>query len=195
MNIAFFASGNGSNMQAIIDSCKFSDLPIIPSLVISNNSSAYALERAKNENIPNIHISSKNLQNKNSESEAILSALAKYNIDLIVLAGYMKKISSDILSKYNNKIINIHPTLLPKYGGEGMYGMNVHNAVFSAKEQYSGASVHFVTEKYDEGKVILQEQINIEKCNSPEEIAQAVLKLEHKIYWQAIKKLIQTKLI
>jgi len=188
-NIAFFASHNGSNMQKIIDAYKNSIIKSRPSLVISNNSKAFALERAKKEKIPNVHISYKNLLGKENEEKAILYVLDYYKIDLIVLAGYMKKIGSEILEEYKNRIINIHPSLLPKYGGKGMYGMSVHKAVFESNDKESGATVHFVDQNYDEGKIILQQKVNIENYHSAEEISKAVLEIEHKIYIQAIKKL------
>jgi len=195
--IAFFTSHGGSNMQAIIDAYNNSIISSIPTLVISNNSDSLALKRAKNQDIPAFHISSKNLQGFRNQSDALFHYLNEYNIDLIVLAGYMKKIQPELIEKFqeqnNGIIINIHPALLPNFGGEGMYGMNVHKAVFEQLKQnkltHSGATVHYVNQNYDEGEIILQKRIDIRDCKSPEEIAQKVLKIEHQIYTQAIKQL------
>lgn len=196
-NIAFLTSHGGSNMQAIIDAYNNSTISSIPTLVISNNSDSYALKRAKIHNIPSLHISSKNLHGFENQNEALLHYLNKYKIDLIILAGYMKKIHPELISKFqkqnNGIIINIHPALLPKFGGKGMYGMNVHQAVFQQLKNneinHSGATVHYINQNYDEGEIILQQKIDITQCQSPEEIAEKVLKIEHKIYTQAIKQL------
>lgn len=178
MRIGVFVSGSGTNLQALIEASaeNFFDSEIV--LVVSNNKNAYGLTRAKQNNIPTYIV----------ENEvALLDVLKEYEIDLIVLAGYLKILGQDILEAYKNRIINIHPALLPKYGGMGMYGMNVHKAVFNSGDKKSGATVHYVTEEVDNGEEILQFRCNIEDLNSPEEIQERVLILEHQALKTAIK--------
>jgi phosphoribosylglycinamide formyltransferase-1 len=191
--ICVFASGRGSNLQAIIDGVEEGRLNCEIVFVLSNNSSSGALEIARRKNIPAYHLSEK-VFHKNSFEESLNDLLEKYEPDLIVLAGYMKLVPVSVIKKFQNRIINIHPALLPKFGGKGMYGMNVHNAVFQAGEKISGVTVHIVNENYDEGKIIYQEQIDISDCKSPVEIAEKVLKLEHKIYPEVIQKIIERKI-
>lgn len=176
-------------MQAIIDACKTGILQSKPSLLISNNSKSGAIQRAINENIPYFHISSISYPNEKIRNKQIIHYLSEYNINLIILAGYMKKLDSEIIDFVNGMVLNIHPALLPKFGGENMYGMNVHNAVIEAKEKISGASVHFVNSEYDKGKIILQREIEVSENDSPQSLAEKVLKIEHIIYPEAIKLL------
>lgn len=177
MRLAVFISGTGSNLKALIDAEKENYFDSEIKLVISNKE-AKGLDYAREENIP--YLISKD------EGE-ILEELKDKNIDLIVLAGYLPKVTKKIIDKY--KIINIHPSLLPKYGGKGFYGMNVHKAVFENKEKISGVSVHYVNENLDDGDIILQRQVDISKCESAEEIAKTVLEVEHKSLKEVIKQL------
>lgn len=174
--IAVLVSGNGSNLQSLIDAKKNFFFNSEIKIVISNNNNSYALKRANNNNIKNIFINNDNDLNE---------ILIKEKISLIILAGYLKIIPDFILKKY--LIINIHPSLLPKYGGKGMYGLHVHKEVFKNKEIYSGATVHQVTNIIDGGKIIIQEKVNISDCKSPESIQIEVLKVEHNILKKAIK--------
>ncbi|MGP1405612.1 phosphoribosylglycinamide formyltransferase [Filifactor alocis] len=178
--IAVFVSGGGTNLQSLLDAeqDKFFQSKIC--LVISNREDAYALERAKNYNVPAFVLKSEN---------EILDKLSEYDIDTIVLAGYLRILGTTLLKEYQDRIINIHPSLLPKYGGKGMYGLNVHRAVFEHKEKESGATVHFVNETVDGGKILIQESISIEGAVSPEEIQKIVLDVEHRILKEAILKL------
>jgi phosphoribosylglycinamide formyltransferase-1 len=186
--IAVLASGNGSNLQAIIDSTKSGILKNLAEvvLVISNNPSAYALIRAKNENIKAVCL-------KNSDTQ-ILQALKKEQIDLICLAGYMSLISSAIIDDYNFRILNIHPSLLPKFGGKGMYGLRVHEAVIKAGEKKSGATVHFADNNYDTGQIIYQGEAAVLSDDTPQTLAQRILEIEHQIYPLAIKAVILNEL-
>jgi len=188
-----FASGRGSNLQAIIDGVEEGRLNCEIVFVMSNNSSSGALEIARKKNIPAYHLSER-VFHKNNFEESLIDLLEKHKPDLIVLAGYMKLVSISVIRRFENRIINIHPALLPKFGGKGMYGMNVHNAVFQAGEKVSGVTIHIVNENYDEGKIIYQEKIDISDCKSPEEIAEKVLKLEHKVYPEVIQKIIEGKI-
>ena len=186
VNIAVFVSGGGTNLQAIIDACEKNEINGAVKLVISNKESAYGLTRAKNHNI-------KALYTKNSQ--VILEELDKEKIDLIVLAGYLAIVKEDLISKYENKIINIHPSLIPSFCGPGYYGHHVHEAVYKRGVKLSGATVHFVSSVVDGGPIILQEAIDITSANSPEEIGELVLKnVEHKLLVKAVKLYCDNKL-
>lgn len=187
MKIAILVSGRGSNLQAIIDACIQGELSSKVVIVLSNKEEAYALKRAKNLGIKAEYFKEAELEKHIIESHA----------DLIILAGYMKKIPEDLLNNFKGKIINIHPSLLPKFGGKGFYGMNVHRAVLAdmrldsnrGKKYFSGATIHFVNNEYDEGDIFLQEKVEITDCMSAEEIAKRVLEIEHKLLVKAVKKL------
>lgn len=193
LTLAVFASGKGSNLQAIISSIERRELSCRICFVLSNNSDSGALAIAREHNIPAIHLSGKRFFAETFE-QSLLEVLKKYQPDLIVLAGYMKLIPKVVIEKYRNRILNIHPALLPRFGGKGMYGMNVHKAVFESKEKYSGVSIHLVNENYDEGKILYQEKVDISDCNSPEEIANKVLKVEHTVYPKVLKLICENKL-
>ncbi|MFH1671719.1 MAG: phosphoribosylglycinamide formyltransferase [Candidatus Portnoybacteria bacterium] len=186
MKIGFLASGNGSNMQAIIDACKSGSLKARPVLVISNNSQSGAIERAKKENIPYSHISGKTHP---LPDKAIADALSDHSVDIVVLAGYMKKVGSELLSRYKGAILNIHPALLPKFGGDGMYGIRVHQAVLAAGEKESGVSIHIVDENYDTGPVIAQVRAPVEPDDTPESLAARVLEQEHLLFPKTLEKI------
>jgi len=179
MNIAVFASHNGSDLQALIDGCKDGKIKGKVCAVISNNPDAYALERAKNENIDNYCINTNLYPGKDEADEIILKILDSHSIDIIFLAGYLKKIGTLVLKKYEDRIFNIHPALLPKYGGKGMYGMNVHKAVIEAKEKFSGVTIHRVNEEYDDGDIIAQTYVDVLETDTPESLADRILEREH----------------
>lgn len=178
MRIAVFISGTGTNLKSLIDAQKNNEFNSTIELVISNKD-AKGLFHGLNANIPSIVV-------KNDEE--ILEKLQEYNIDFIVLAGYLKRVSETILNNYENKIINIHPSLLPKYGGKNFYGMKVHKAVFENKDEVSGVTVHYVDENLDSGAIILQREVSIVDCKSPIEIKDKVLEVEHILLKEAIKK-------
>ena len=185
MNVAVFVSGRGSNLQAILKSDHTKDIVRVKA-VISDKIDCAAFQIARKYSIPTFTIGNK--PGKISYNELITS-LNKLEIELIVLAGFLKLIPTEFLAAYQNKIINIHPALLPSYGGSGMYGMNVHRAVFNSGDKYSGATVHIVNEEYDSGRIIAQEKIDISKVNSPEELADEVLKVEHKLLPFVLKRI------
>ncbi len=182
--IVLFASGNGSNVENIIQYFK-SDPLIAVAGVFSNNPSAKVIEKAKTHNIPTVTFNKQELTNGFVENriDAIKPAL-------IVLAGFLLKFPEQIIEKYPNKIINIHPALLPKYGGKGMYGMNVHHAVLENKEQETGITIHYVDENYDEGGIIFQKSVNIEESKTAEEIAKKIHLLEQEYFPQIIEKIL-----
>ncbi len=190
--LAVLVSGGGSNLQSIIDSTKNGILENIAEVVvvISNNPSAYGLERAKKENIKAVALDYKNMD-KQDYDDKMYDILKQSDADIICLAGYLKKVPERIVKEYKTKILNIHPALLPKFGGKGMYGHFVHEAVVKAKEKKSGATVHFADENYDTGGIIVQMQVPVYETDSPEDVAKRVLVVEHKIYPEAIKKVIE----
>ena len=182
--IVLFASGNGSNAEKIILHFKKSLFANVVA-VFSNNSNAKVLEIAKNHQIESVVFSKTELN-----EGLVLKELVKINPDLIVLAGFLLKFPENIIANYPNKVVNIHPALLPKYGGKGMYGMNVHKAVLENKEIETGITIHYVNEHYDEGEYISQHKVNIQNCTTAEEIAAEVHQLEHKHFPLVIEKLI-----
>lgn len=192
--ISVLASGSGSNLQAIIDAIdngEIKDAKIVQ--VISDNASAYALERAKDYDIPAVIITSSDFADERDRNKALLEALKNEDTDLVVLAGYMKIVSSFIIDEYEGRIINIHPSLLPKYGGKGCYGIKVHEKVIEAGELESGATVHYVTDEVDGGPIIIQKIVPVSSSDTPELLAQRVLKREHEILPQAINMVIEEK--
>ena len=185
LKIAVFASGGGTNLQSLIDACKSGRLKGKIAVVISNNSKSYALVRASNENIPGCHISAKTHSEKNKFAASMLEILRENGVNLIVLAGYMKLLPSEVIKQYRNRIINVHPALLPKYGGKGMYGVNVHQAVLEAGDKISGATVHLVDEVYDHGAILIQRTIPVMPDDTPKSLGARVLEAEHRILPEA----------
>ena len=160
-------------MQAVIDSINSGELQAKINLVVSDKENAYALQRAQINNIPTYVIKSKTSEDIDIELSEVLQ---NFNIDLIVLVGYLKLIGKRLVNTYT--IINTHPSLLPKFGGKGMYGMNVHTAVVEAKEEYSGPTVHFVNNNYDEGNIISQTKVKLSEDETPESLSQKVQAVE-----------------
>ena len=186
--IAIFASGTGSNAQKIID--HFRDHPYIKvSLIACNKPQAGVLSIASKENIPTIIIEREQF----FRGDAHIGALQKNGIDYIILAGFLWKIPSKLIDHYPNRIINIHPALLPKYGGKGLYGHYVHEAMLAAAEKESGITIHYVDEHYDHGDHILQEKVTIDPHDTPDTLAKKVQQLEHRYFPAAIETVIQTQ--
>ncbi|MEK6615543.1 MAG: phosphoribosylglycinamide formyltransferase [Bacteroidota bacterium] len=183
--IAIFASGEGSNTQRLID--YFAGADVIISIIVCNNQKANVLKRAEKRLIPSLLINKEWSYN----GELVLKKLVDEKIDLIVCAGFLWKIPAPILHAFPNKIVNIHPALLPKFGGKGMYGLNVHKAVIEAKEKESGVTIHYLNEYYDEGKIILQKKCEVRKDDTPETLAQKVRILEHEWYPKTIEQLLK----
>lgn len=188
-NLVVFASGNGSTLQSIIDAIKEKKLEANISLVVSNNPNAFALSRARESGIPTYTIKEKEPEKVDEELSKVLS---KLDINLIVLAGYLKLIGKKLLSKYS--IINTHPALLPKYGGKGMYGMNVHRAVIEAKEEYSGVTLHYVNSEYDRGPTIMQTRVKVMPNDTPEDLASRVQAAEKIQLVEALKSFVQNNI-
>lgn len=188
--LGFLASHQGSNMQSIIDACKQGILPAVPAVVISNNGDSGALDRAAAEGIPAYHISTKNYPDPVVLDTAMRDILHKHHVDLVVLAGFMKRIGPKTLAAFDGRIINIHPALLPRHGGKGMYGRKVHEQVLAAGDSETGVSVHMVTDDYDTGPILAQQTVPVLAGDTPDSLAQRVLELEHRIYVETIAKII-----
>ena len=188
LNIAVFGSGAGSNFQAILAAVQQGDIPGTRiSLVLSNNSGAGILGIARASGLPAVHLSQKQYPDERSFARAVLSTLEAHGVNLVVLAGYMKRVPPEVVAAYRGRMVNIHPALLPRHGGEGMYGMRVHEAVIRAGEKVSGATVHFVDEEYDHGAVVLQRTVPVLPGDTPATLAARVLETEHAIYPEALR--------
>lgn len=184
--IAIFASGSGSNAQKIMEHFKYSDLAEV-ALILSNNPDAYVLQRADNFETPS-HVFDKH---EFYHTDSVVDLLKRSKIDLVVLAGFLWLVPENLLKAFPNKIINIHPALLPKYGGKGMYGDRVHKAVLAAGEKEHGITIHFVNENFDEGEIIYQGKFDIEEGDSLEMIKFKGQQLEHLHYPKVIENLLK----
>ncbi|CEM61344.1 phosphoribosylglycinamide formyltransferase [Treponema phagedenis] len=192
-NIAVLISGGGTNLQSLIDAAENKQIAGKIVLVISNKETAYGLERAKKHGIPAVFLSPKGIPNT-AYAEKLLEVFDKYAVDLIVLAGWIRKIESKIISRYKNKIINIHPSLIPSFCGKGFYGEHVHKAVLDYGAKVSGATVHFVDEGMDTGAIILQKTVEVMQNDTAESLAQRVLAVEHEILVKAVALFCEGKL-
>ena len=191
IRISVLVSGGGTNLQALIDSIGKGELQDAEiALVISSRKDAFALERAKAAGIKTAVISKGDFPDEALHSAELIKALEGVGTSLIVLAGYMSILQPDIIKRYRGRIINIHPSLIPKYCGAGFYGMKVHKAVIEAGEKVSGASVHFVDEGIDTGEIILQREVPVMEGDDEKSLAARVLAVEHKILPEAIKRAI-----
>lgn len=182
--LAIFASGGGTNMEAITRyflGKKSSGIMV--ACVITDQKNAYVRERSKMLGIPCVYLTRQQL----NDSGYLLSMLDRYSIDAIVLAGYLKLVPAFLIEAYPERIVNIHPALLPKYGGKGMYGMNVHQAVKDAGERETGITIHIIDQEYDKGKTLFQAKVSIDDSDSPEDIANKVHVLEHQYFPQTIE--------
>jgi phosphoribosylglycinamide formyltransferase 1 len=181
-NIVIFASGEGTNAQRLIDHFKGSDKVKI-ALVISGNPNAFVLQRAQKAAIPSLVVTKESFK-----SSYLVKVLKDQKTELIVLAGFLWLLPQNLLDAFPKRIINIHPALLPKYGGKGMYGMNVHSAVYSAREKETGITIHYVDEHFDNGEIILQEKCAIEESDDVKTISKKVQELEHRFFPLAVEK-------
>ena len=190
--LGILASHRGSNFQAIIDACASGELNARPVVAISNNSGSVALSRARQAEIAALHISDITHPNAADQDRAILAALRNHQVDLVITAGYMKKLGPLTLDYYHGKIINVHPSLLPRHGGHGMYGLRVHQAVIDNGDQETGISVHWVEADYDTGPVIAQKIIPVAADDTAETLAAKVLDEEHSLLVSTLASLIQS---
>lgn len=195
VNITVLVSGGGTNLQSVIDHIEngYLDKARIVQ-IISSSKNAYALERAKKSGIPGICIDKEQWPDEKERNRAIMQKLQEANTDLIVLAGYMSILDQDLIEAYRDRIINIHPSLIPKFCGKGFYGKRVHKAVLQSGDKESGATVHFVDEGVDTGKIILQDRVPVEQGDTEDTLAARVLTVEHRILPEAIKLFCDGKL-
>lgn len=188
VNIAIFASGSGTNAQRIMEFFKDRN-DVSVKVLMSNNPNAYALERAKNFDVDTFVFD----RDSFFRSELVVDELKKLDIDWVILAGFLWLIPQNLIKNFPCRIINIHPALLPNYGGKGMYGMNVHNAVINAGEKESGISIHYINEVYDEGEIIFQAKCLIEEGDTAEILAQKIHELEYRHFPEIIDSVIKIK--
>ena len=191
LNLGFLASHNGSNMQAVIDACRSGRLNARPVVVISNNMDSGALERARNEKIPCFHLSGRTHPEPEDLDREIVDVLLDHDVNLVILAGYMKKIAPVTLATFPGHVINIHPGLLPEYGGQGMYGRRVHEAVLAAGARETGVTVHVVDPIYDHGPILAQTKVRVKESDTADTLARRVLAVEHELYVETIDRIIR----
>ena len=189
LRIAVFTSHGGSNLQSLIDACAAGRIDGQIVLVISNNRKSYALERARQAGIEALHLTEKKFDSAEAFAKALVNKLTKYQIDLICLAGYMKFLPPMVLQYVRGRVINIHPALLPRYGGKGMYGLRVHEAVLAAGDTETGVTIHQVDEIYDHGTILAQRKVAVLPDDTPETLQQRVLQVEHQLYPEAVAQI------
>lgn len=187
LKLAVLISGNGSNLQALIDACAQDDFPARIGVVLSNRPDALGLERAKKAGLETVIVDHTEFTSREDFDGAMLEALESYAPDLICLAGFMRIVTPVFVNAYAGRILNTHPSLLPKFGGKGMYGRHVHEAVLAAGERESGVSIHSVIADIDQGPVILQKAVPIEPGDTAQSLAARVLEQEHIAYPQAVR--------
>jgi len=191
---AVLASGGGSNFGAILRESKANASSVEAAFVASNNSQPGVRQIAADARVPFYHVSAKTEGSDEGVARRLIALLDEHRPDLLVLAGYMKKVPDAVLERMKNRVVNIHPALLPKHGGAGMYGHHVHEAVVRAGDAFSGMTIHMVNEHYDEGQVILQRQVEVDGADA-QEVARRVLRLEHDTYWQVIKAFAEGRIV
>lgn len=187
--LGVLASHTGTNFQTIADACAEGSLDAEVTALICNNSSAPVMQRAKIMNVPGFHLSGATHPDPADLDTAIHDCLAQARVQLVVLAGYMKKLGPKVLGTWAGRIINVHPSLLPKHGGQGFYGMRVHEAVISAGDPETGATVHLVTENYDEGNVLKQESITVQEDDTAQTLATRVHAIEYRLLLATIREI------
>ncbi len=189
MNCAVFASGGGTTFGSLIERHLRGELEASLTLLVSNNSKCGAMQRAKDAGIPTRFLPPSRYQDITQYTKALLETLSEYEIGMIACAGYMKKIPTEVVSSYSNRILNIHPALLPAFGGRGMYGIRVHRAVLEYGAKVSGMTVHLIDEEYDQGPVVCQKTVDVEDDDTPESLAARIHELELAWYWRCVKAL------
>ena len=193
--IGVLISGGGTNLQALIDSIESGEISAEIMVVLSNRKNAYGLERARKHGIPAEYISRKDYQTDEKFNRAILCRLKHYNVQLVVLAGYLSILSPEVVKTFPNRIINIHPSLIPAFCGKGYYGDRVHEAVLKYGVKVTGATVHFVDEGADTGPIIMQKPVMVHDNDDVNSLAARVLQVEHELMPKAVKLFVEDKLI
>jgi phosphoribosylglycinamide formyltransferase 1 len=189
--LAVFCSGTGSNFRALHHAILERGIAAEFELCLSNRSQCGAFEFAEEQGIETLHLSEKQFGSYDEFEDAMVMALMARGIDFILLAGYMRKVPDAVVAAFPDRILNIHPALLPKFGGEGMYGIHVHEAVLAAGEAESGATVHLVNEEYDKGRIVMQQRVPVLPGDTPEALAERVLECEHTLYPDALEKILE----
>ncbi len=193
INLAVLISGSGSNLQALIDACAKPDYPAKINVVISNRPNAYGLKRAEKAGIPAEIVDHTKYANRIDFESVLQNVLGKYPVDLICLAGFMRILTPEFVARWQGRIINTHPALLPKHGGKGMFGEHVHKSVLAAGDKESGVSIHYVIPEVDRGEIILQRRVKVEPGDTHETLAARVLAEEHIAYAEAVRMIAEKK--
>jgi phosphoribosylglycinamide formyltransferase-1 len=191
---AVFASGGGTNFQAILDAIDRGDLSATVPVCVSDTPSAGALDRAARHGVPTSVVDPDAFSTADAFGEALLDTLDAHDATFVALAGYMRKIPPNVVDAYRGRMTNIHPALLPAFGGQGMYGMRVHEAVVEYGAHWSGATVHLVDEEYDHGPIVLQEPVPVDPDDTPDTLAERVLAVEHRLYPEALRLFAQDRI-
>lgn len=194
MKLGIFASHTGTNFRAILDACRSGKLAAEPAVLISNNSQSIALKTAKQAKIPTYHLSSATHPDERELDRAIVGALKQHGVNLVTLAGYMKRLGPETLKFYAGRILNIHPSLLPGFGGQGMYGGRVHQAVIASGATESGVTIHLVDGKYDNGPIVAQTRVPVKPGDTAETLAARVLEREHTFYVETLNNILIGKI-
>jgi len=189
--LGFLASHNGTNMRAIVAACRQGRLNAEPALLISNNKDCGAIAWAELQGLAWQHLSATKVGSEHALDVAMTDALKAAHVDLIILAGYMRKLGPNILAAFSKRILNVHPALLPKFGGQGMYGKHVHEAVLKSGDRVTGATIHIVDGEYDHGPVVIQGEVNVETGDTPETLAARVQAKEQELYPLVLQKIVK----
>ncbi len=189
-SLAFLASHNGTSMRAIVAACRDGSLRASPAVLISNNGDSAVMAWAKENKIPTVHISAKTAGSDAAADAAIAATLAQYGADLVILAGYMRKLGPETLGSFARRILNVHPALLPKFGGQGMYGQHVHEAVLQAGDAETGVTIHLVDGEYDKGAVVAQARVPVQADDTAATLAARVQAKEQDLYPETLKRII-----
>lgn len=187
---AVLCSGGGSNLQVLLDRSASGDLPGRPAWVVSNNRDAQALERARTAGVPALHVSTRTDGSDEGVGRRLVELIDEHDVRVLVLAGYMRALHPTVLQRLPGRVVNIHPALLPAFGGKGMYGHHVHEAVIARGTQWTGVTIHLVTENYDEGPILRQRVVAVNPQDTAESLGARVLRLEHDTLWREVRALL-----
>lgn len=190
LNVSFLASHNGTNMRAIVAACRAGTLAVTPAVLISNNADSGAIAWARQNDIPAYHISATSEGSEAAADASITSVLQRHEADLVVMAGYMRKLGAEPLKAFANRILNVHPALLPKYGGKGMYGNFVHEAVLESGDPETGVTIHLVDGEYDHGPVVVQESVRVEPGDTVQSLTARVQAKEKELFPATLRRIV-----
>jgi len=189
-SFGILCSGGGSNLQVLLDRSASGDLPANPAWVVANNKDSYALERARLAGVPGLHISTKTEGSDEAVGRKLVDLIDEHDVKVLVLAGYMRALHPVVLQRLPGRIVNIHPALLPAFGGKGMFGHHVHEAVLARGAQWTGVTIHLVTENYDEGPILRQRVVAVHPTDTPQSLGARVLRVEHDTLWREVRALL-----